>query len=60
MSNKFVSRFKDVNLYQKSFSATSVKAIKEIYAEKFNVEKQNIKSLDFSKCINALRELKEK
>jgi hypothetical protein len=58
-SEKFVSRFKDVNLYQKSFSATSVKAIKEIYAEKFQIQKHNIKTLDFSKCTNALRKLKE-
>jgi len=58
-SEKFVSRFKDVNLYQKTFSATSVKAIKEIYAEKFQIQKHNIKTLDFSKCINTLRKLKE-
>lgn len=56
---KFVSRFKDVNLYQKTFSETSVKAIKEIYAEKFQIQKHNIKTLDFSKCTNALRKLKE-
>lgn len=55
----FVSRFKDVNLYQKSFSATSVKAVKEIYAEKMGIEKHNIKTLDFQKCVKALRELKE-
>jgi hypothetical protein len=55
----FVSRFKDVNLYQKSFSATSVKAVKEIYAEKMGVEKHNIKNLDFQKCVKVLRELKE-
>lgn len=59
MSKKFVSRFIDVNLYQKSFSATSVKAVKEIYAEKMGIEKQNIKNLDFQKCIQYLRELKE-
>jgi len=58
-SEKFVSRFKDVNLYQKSFSATSVKAVKEIYAEKMGVEKHNIKTLDFHKCVTALRGLKE-
>lgn len=55
----FVSRFKDVNLYQKSFSATSVKAVKEIYAEKMGLQKHNIKGLDFQNCVKALRELKE-
>ena len=59
-SNKFVSRFKDVNLYQKAFSETSVKAIKEIYAQKFGVLKHNVKFLDFSKCVTELRKLKEK
>ena len=57
-SNKFVSRFKDVNLYQKAFSETSVKAIKEIYAQKFGVLKHNVKFLDFSKCKTELRKLK--
>jgi hypothetical protein len=55
----FVSRFKDVNLYQKSFSATSVKAVKEIFAEKMGVEKHNIKGLDFQKCLKGLRDLKQ-
>tara|TARA_R110002074_G_scaffold327101_1_gene497581 strand:- start:1634 stop:1873 length:240 start_codon:yes stop_codon:yes gene_type:complete len=59
-NNKFVSRFKDVNLYQKAFSTTSVKAIKEIYAEKFGILKHNVKFLDFSKCKAELRKLKEK
>ncbi len=59
-SNKFVSRFKDVNLYQKGFSTTSVKAVKEIYAEKSGILKHNVKFLDFSKCLTELRKLKEK
>ena len=57
-NNKFVSRFKDVNLYQKAFSETSVKAVKEIYAQKFGVLKHNVKFLDFSKCVTELRKLK--
>ena len=58
-NNKFVSRFKDVNLYQKGFSLTSIKAVREIYAEKFGVLKHNVKFLDFSKCLTELRKLKE-
>ena len=58
-NNKFVSRFKDVNLYQKGFSLTSIKAVREIYAEKFGVLKHNVKFLVFSKCLTELRKLKE-
>ena len=57
MSNKgFKTKFKDVNVFQKEFSTTSVKAVKEIYAERYGVEKHNIKSLSFSKCLSKLRQ----
>ena len=58
MSN-FVSRFKDVDLYQGEFSAKSVKAVKEIYAEKNGLSKRDIKELDFQKCIKYLRGVKQ-
>tara|TARA_R110002049_G_scaffold53852_3_gene150261 strand:- start:2777 stop:2971 length:195 start_codon:yes stop_codon:yes gene_type:complete len=56
----FKSRFKDVDLNQKSFSETSVKAVKEIFAEKTGMHKHNIKYLDFSKCLKGLRILKNR
>ncbi len=61
MSNnkKFVSRFKDVNLYKRPFSLTSVRAIKEIYAEKLELSKHQVRGLDFQVCLNELRKRKE-
>jgi len=50
----FKTRFIDVNLQQKAFSPTSVRAIKEIFAAKNGVLPHNIKSLDFQKCRKAL------
>mgnify|MGYP003649131023 CR=1 FL=1 len=41
------------------FSPTSIKAVKEIYASKFQIAKHNVKALDFRKCLNALIELKK-
>lgn len=55
--NTFKTKFIDVKLDQKEFSTTSVKAVKEIYASKFQIAKHNVKALDFRKCLNALREL---
>ena len=58
-NKKFVSRFKDVNLYKRPFSSTSVRAIKEIYAEKFGLPKQDVMGLNFQVCLDKLREIKE-
>jgi hypothetical protein len=57
MANKtstFKTRFIDVNLQQETYSPTSVRAIKEIFASKNGVLPHNIKSLDFQKCRKAL------
>jgi len=51
---KFKTRFIDVNLFQDHFSPTSVRAVKEIFAAKNNVEKHNVKTLDFRKCLRSL------
>ena len=56
---KFVSRFKDVNLYKRPFSLTSVRAIKEIYAENVGLSKSDVKTLDFQVCLDGLRKLKK-
>ena len=58
-NKKFVSRFKDVNLYKRPFSTISVRAIKEIYAEKFGLSKQDIGGLDFQVCLDKLRKIRE-
>jgi len=58
-NKKFVSRFKDVNLYKRPFSSTSVRAIKEIYAEKFGLSKLDVRGLDFQVCLDKLRKIKE-
>ena len=58
-NKKFVSRFKDVNLYKRPFSSTSVKAIKEIYAERFGLSRQDVRCLDFQVCLDKLRKIKE-
>ncbi|MFT5602952.1 MAG: hypothetical protein ACI9N1_003214 [Flavobacteriales bacterium] len=55
--NTFKTKFIDVKLDQKEFSQTSVKAVKEIYASKFQIAKHNVKALDFRKCLSALKEL---
>jgi hypothetical protein len=54
----FKTKFIDVKLDQKEFSPTSIRAVKEIYASKFQIAKHNINSLDFRKCLKALRDLK--
>ena len=57
--NTFKTKFIDVKLDQKEFSPTSIKAIKEIYASKFGISKNNIKALDFRKCLEALRDIQK-
>lgn len=61
MKNKkeFKTKFLDVDLWQKEFSPISVKAICEIYAEKFGVQKNNINHFHFPKYLNKLRELED-
>ena len=51
----FKTKFKEVLLSQKNFSSTSVRAIKEIYAEQNGVEQKDIKALDFKKCLAFLQ-----
>jgi hypothetical protein len=58
-NEKFVSRFKDVNLYKRPFSLTSVRAVKEIYAQKFGLSKLDVRGLDFQVCLDKLRTIKK-
>ena len=58
--SEFKTRFVDVKLDQKSFSSTSVRAVKEIYATRNKVFTHNIKNLDFQVCLKFLRDEKER
>lgn len=50
-------RFLQVDVWQKTFGEVSVKAIYDVYSQKFNVEPKNMKKYPFPKCVNALRKL---
>lgn len=50
-------RFLQVDVWQKTFGEVSVKAIYDVYSQKFNVEPRNMKKHSFPKCVNALRKL---
>jgi len=52
-------KFLEVNVWQTQFGQVSVKAIYDIYSQKFNVEKHNMKKHSFSHCVNALRLLED-
>lgn len=50
-------RFLQVDIWQKQFGEVSVKAIYDIYSQKFNVEPRNMRKYSFPHCVNALRKL---
>jgi len=50
-------RFLEVDIWRKQFGPVSVKAIYDIYCQKFGVEKYNINKYSLTHCINALRKL---
>jgi len=50
-------RFLQVDIWQKTFGEVSVKAIYDVYSQKFNVEPRNMKKYSFPHCVNALRKL---
>lgn len=52
-------RFLEVDLWQKAFGEVSVKAIYDIYSQKFNVDPRNMKKYKFSHCVNLLRKLED-
>lgn len=51
--------FLAVNLWQKEFGEVSVKAVYDIYSQKFNVDPKNMKKYSFPHCVNALRKLEK-
>lgn len=50
-------RFLEVDLWRTCFGDISVEAIYDIYSQKFNVKKGNMKRYSFHNCLNALRKL---
>ena len=52
-------RFLAVDVWRSQFGPVSVRAIYDVYAQKFNVEMHNMKNYSFSQCINALRKLED-
>ena len=52
-------RFVSVDLWQRGFGEVSVKAVFDIYSQKFQVDPRNMKKYSFSHCINSLRKLED-
>lgn len=52
-------RFVAVDVWQSEFGPVSVRAVFDVYAQKFNVETYNMKKYSFSQCVNALRGLED-
>lgn len=52
-------RFLQVDVWQRAFGEVSVKAIYDIYSQKFNVEPRNMRKYQFPHCVNALRKLED-
>ena len=50
-------RFLEVDLWQKEFGEVSVKAVFDIYSQKFKVDPRNMKKYSFPHCVNALRKI---
>jgi hypothetical protein len=52
-------RFLGVDVWRTHFGPISVRAIYDVYAQKFNVEPHNMKNYKLTTCINALRKLED-
>jgi hypothetical protein len=51
------SNFIAVDVWRSQFGPVSVRAIFDIYRQKFNVEIHNMKDYSFQDCVNGLRKL---
>lgn len=56
---KVRKRFIAVDVWQTQFGDVSVRAVYDVYSQKFNVELHNMKNYSFSHCVNALRKLED-
>lgn len=52
-------RFIAVDVWRSEFGQVSVRAIFDVYAQKFNVETHNMRNYSLQHCINALRLLED-
>ena len=57
VNKKNRKRFIGVDVFRSHFGPVSVRAIYDVYSQKFNVEVYNMKKYSLSQCINALRKL---
>jgi len=48
-----------VDVWQREFGQISVRAVFEIYARMFEVEKEDMRKYSFTHCVNALRKLED-
>ena len=56
---KVRKRFVGVDVWQSRFGEVSIRAVYDVYSQKFNVELHNMKNYSFSHCVNALRLLED-
>lgn len=52
-------RFLEVDVWRPVFGPVSVKAIYDVYCQKFNVDMRNKSRYSFQHCVNALRKLED-
>lgn len=59
VQKKKKKRFLDVDVWQREFGEVSVKAVFDVYSQRFNVTPRNMKAYSFSRCVNELRKLED-
>lgn len=52
-------RFLAVDVNRAHFGPISVKAVYDVFSQKFNIEPKDMQGYSFSDCVNALRKLEE-
>ena len=56
---KIRKRFAGVDVWRSQFGPVSVRAIFDVYSQRFNVEIHNMKKYSLQHCIDALRKLED-
>ena len=51
--------FREVDVWQSEFGQVSERAVYDVFALKFNVEKSKMSKYSFSHCVEALRKLED-
>lgn len=61
MANKEKRRkkFLDVDVWQKEFGIVSVRAIFDVFSQRFQIELSEMKNYSFTHCVSALRKLED-